>query len=541
MIKNFTRDLRREFSGYNGKSFSKDLMAGLTVTAVALPLALAFGVSSGADAAAGLITAIIAGLIISAFSGASFQISGPTGAMTAVLITIVSKFGMQGVFVACLIAGILLLLFGIFKLGNLVSFIPMPVVTGFTTGIAIIIALGQIDNFFGTTSVGESALAKLFSYGQLGFNVNWYAAAIGLLVILIMVFYPKKWNNYVPSSLVSIIIAALVSNFAGFPITAVGEIPRTLLPEIRLNIFGINAGMIKQLISPAFTIAMLAMIESLLCGSAAARMKKEPFNADQELLAQGIGNILIPFFGGVPATAAIARTSVAIKSGGVTRLTGIIHAIGLLLSMFLLGNLMAKLPLAALAGVLMVTAWRMNEWETIKYIFSKKFKGAIAQFLITMICTVVFDLTIAIIVGVAVSFLMFVVKSSKIEINVSKVENEKLKNNNEDVEGTHKDSVVMYITGSVFFGNIAKLTEAVEQMQDCKEIIFSLRGVSAIDTSGAQSLGEICEELLQKNIKLSFCGVQPGVKEMLQRAGVVDLIGEQCFYWSVDKALLINN
>lgn len=538
MIKTFVKDLKREFKGYNGKNFSKDLMAGLTVTAVALPLALAFGVSSGADAAAGLITAIIAGFVISAFAGASFQISGPTGAMTAVLITIVARFGMQGVFVACLIAGILLVLFGVFKMGNLVSFIPMPVVTGFTSGIAVIIALGQIDNFFGTTSQGESAIAKLISYGTLGFSPNWFAVAIGVLVILIMAFYPKKWNNVVPSSLVAIIVAAVVSNVGGFPVAQVGEIPRTLMPETRLAIADINFNMITALVSPAFTIAMLAMIESLLCGSAAARMKKESFNADRELIAQGIGNVMIPFFGGVPATAAIARTSVAIKSGGVTRLTGIIHAAGLLLSMFLLGPLMARLPLSALAGVLMVTAWRMNEWESISYIFSKRFKSAMAKFLVTMVCTVVFDLTVAIIVGVAFSFLLFVVKSSKIEINVSKIENSKLKNSDADVEGTHGDGAVVYVTGSIFFGNIAALTETVENLEDYKEIIFSLRGVSAIDTSGAQSLYEICHNLKESDVKVCFCGVQKSVKEMMTRAGIIDLMGEENFYWSVDKALL---
>lgn len=541
MIKNFVSDLKREFAGYNGKSFSKDIMAGLTVTAVALPLALAFGVSSGANAAAGLITAIIAGFIISAFSGASFQISGPTGAMTAVLITIVAKFGMQGVFIACLIAGIIVLLCGVFRLGNLVSFIPMPVVTGFTSGIAIIIALGQIDNFFGTFSEGESAIAKLISYGTLGFSPNWYALAIGLLVVLIMAFYPKKWNNIVPSSLVAIIIAALVSKLGGFDIATVGEIPKTLLPEVRLTFAGIDINIVKELIAPAFTIAMLCIIESLLCGSAAARMKKEPFNADQELVAQGIGNILIPFFGGVPATAAIARTSVAIKSGGVTRLTGIIHAVGLLISMFLLGPLMAKLPLSALAGVLIVTAWRMNEWESIKYIFSKGFKGAIAKFLITMVCTVVFDLTVAIIVGVAFSFMLFVVKSSKIEINISRVENEKLKDSDENVEASHKNSVVVYITGSMFFGNCSKINDAVAELEGYDEIIFSLRGVSAMDISCAQNLYEICGELKENEVKLSFCGVQTSVKEVLQRAGVVDFVGEHCFYWSVDKALLAKN
>lgn len=245
LIKDYWKDLKREFHGYNAKLFSKDLMAGLTVTAVALPLALAFGVSSGASAAAGLITAIIAGLVISIFSGASFQISGPTGAMTAVLITIVAKYQMQGVFIACLIAGIILLLFGLFKIGNLVSFIPMPVVTGFTSGIAIIIALGQIDNFCGTTSVGDSALMKLFSYTTLGFSPNWFAVLTGLLVVAIMVFYPKKWNNIVPSSLVAIIVAALVSNGFGFDVATVGEIPQTLLPEQRLTIAGIDWAVAK--------------------------------------------------------------------------------------------------------------------------------------------------------------------------------------------------------------------------------------------------------------------------------------------------------
>ena len=540
MIGNYIRDLKREFKGYNLKALSKDLMAGLTVTAVALPLALAFGVSSGADAAAGLITAIIAGLVISIFSGASFQISGPTGAMTAVLVTIVARYQMQGVFVACLLAGVILLIFGLLKLGNLVSFIPMPVVTGFTSGIAIIIALGQIDNLFGTTSVGENAIEKLLSYSTLGFSPNWYALGIGLLVILIMIFYPKKWNNVVPSSLIAIIIAALVSNIFRFDVATVGEIPRTLLPQTRLVFSNIDVNMIKDLATPAFTIAMLAMIESLLCGSAAARMKKEPFDADRELIAQGIGNVLIPFFGGVPATAAIARTSVAIKSGCVTRLCGIIHSIGLLLSMFLLGSLMARLPLAALAGVLIVTAWRMNEWSSIKYIFGGRFKGAIAKFLITMICTVVFDLTVAVIVGVAVSFLIFVAKSAKIEINFSRVENAKLKESQEDVEKWHKNAFVTYITGSVFFGNAAKIREALETIDSYEEIIFSLRGVSAIDTSGAQTLYELCEELKDSNIKVAFCGVQKSVREMLERAGIVELLGENAFYWSVDRAILEN-
>lgn len=411
MFKNFAGQLRNEFAGYNASRLAQDALAGITVAAVALPLALAFGVSCGADAAAGLITAIIAGIVISALSGASFQISGPTGAMTAVLITIVARYQLQGVFIVSLMAGVILLLCGIFRLGKLVSYIPGPVVTGFTSGIAIIIALGQVDNFFGTFSEGENALAKLASYAELGFSPSWQAILVGLLVILIMVVYPKKWNARVPSSLVSIIIVGILSNLLGFEVASVGEIPRTLFPEVRLNLGEVQWDAMANFISPAFTIAALGMIESLLCGASASRMKDEHFDANQELLAQGIGNIMIPFFGGVPATAAIARTSVAIKAGCQTRLTGIFHAVGLLACMFLLGPVMAKLPLAALAGVLIVTAWRMNEWHEIKEMFSKKIWVSIVEFAVTMVCTVVFDLTIAIVVGVVVAYaLKFILK-----------------------------------------------------------------------------------------------------------------------------------
>lgn len=538
MIKNFVKDLKREFTGYNAKRFSKDLMAGITVAAVALPLALAFGVSSGADAAAGLITAIIAGFVISFFSGASYQISGPTGAMTAVLITIVSKFGLQGVFVASLMAGLILLILGIFKLGNLVSFIPMPVVTGFTSGIAIVIALGQIDNFFGTASKGETIVQKLFSYAEVGFKPNWYAVLIGMIVILVMVLWPKKWNEKFPSSLVGIIVAAIISNVFKLDIAVVGEIPRTLFPEARLNIFAINFDMLKGLVVPAFTIAALGMIESLLCGTSASRMKNEPFDADRELVAQGIGNIIIPFFGGVPATAAIARTSVAIKSGGETRLTGIIHAVGLLICMFILSPVMATLPLSALAGVLLVTAWRMNDWQSIKYIFSKKFVGAMLKFLITMICTVVFDLTIAIIIGIVFSSFVFIAKSTSMDINFSKVTNKKLKNSDTDVEKDNKDTVVAYVTGSLFFGNAGKFRNAFDNLEPCERLIFSMRGVSTIDTSGAQLILELCQKFKNEGHDIVFCGIQPHVMDTLVQAGVVALIGEESFYWSVDKALL---
>ncbi|HBQ63703.1 MAG TPA: SulP family inorganic anion transporter, partial [Clostridiales bacterium] len=371
MMQEFAQDLKKEFRGYGREKYVKDLMAGLTVAAVALPLALAFGVGSGADAAAGLVTAILAGLIIGGLSGASFQISGPTGAMVAILLEISARHGLQGVLTAGFLSGVLLLAAAAFRFGKLVSYIPSHVITGFTSGIAVLLAMGQIDNFFGTVSEGESYIQKLLSYRELGFSPNLHAVGISLLVIVLMAAWPKKWRERFPASLAGIIVALGINWIFQLPVATVGDIPRTLLLTNRLTLGALTLDNIRQLTVPAISIAALCMIESLLCGATGGKMKNEKLNADRELVAQGIGNIIIPFFGGVPATAAIARTSVAIKSGGQTRLTSILHAVGLLLSMFALGPVMSRIPLSALAGVLMVTAWKMNEWHGIRFMFHK--------------------------------------------------------------------------------------------------------------------------------------------------------------------------
>nr|WP_302599554.1 SulP family inorganic anion transporter [uncultured Cellulosilyticum sp.] len=538
MIKQYILDMKNEFAGYNGKRFSKDLLAGLTVTAVALPLALAFGVSSGADAAAGLITAILSGFIMSTLSGASYQISGPTGAMTAILIGLVHQYEMKGVFIATLLAGVILFIAGILKVGKLVTLIPAPVITGFTSGIAIIIALGQVDNFFGVTSEGSSAVQKLISYGHLGFSPNASAVLLGGIVVLTMIIWPKKWNAKVPSSLVGIIIALAISMGFKLDVAVVGNIPKTLLPETRLGLRTLGEQSLTPFIVPAISIAALGMIESLLCGASAGRMKNEKLNADRELVAQGIGNMLIPFFGGVPSTAAIARTSVAIKSGAETRLTGIFHAVGLLASMFLLGGVMSQIPLAALAGVLMVTAWRMNEWESIQYIFTKKLKTAIAQFLITMICTVLFDLTTAILVGVLVSVVLFVVRIADIEINLSDIDVDKLTANGISVQYHHRRTKVIYLSGPIFFATTEKISQEIENLDNLHYMILSMRGVPLIDTTGVQMLLEMSMALRVQGTKVLFVGVQPKVKEMMSRGGLVEQIGEKYFFWGVEQSIV---
>lgn len=501
IFKSYATMFKNEFKGYNVKSLLADLMAGLTVTAVALPLALAFGVSCNASAAAGLVTAIIAGIVISFFSGASFQISGPTGAMSAVLISIVAKFSLDGVFVVTFIAGIILLLAAVLKLGKLVSMIPRPVITGFTSGIAVIIALGQVDNFFGTVSEGENAIEKLFSYTRLGFKPNLYAVLLGLIVVAIMIIWPKKWNAKVPSSLIGIIVATIVSVIFKFDVATVGEIPKTLFLEDRLTFASIDWSKTVEYLSPAISIAALAMIESLLCGASASRMKNENFDADKELIAQGLGNMLIPLFGGVPATAAIARTSVAIKSGCVTRLCGIFHALGLLAAMFVLGPIMACLPLSALAGVLMVTAWRMNEWKEIRHMFGHKLYGAISKFAITMIATVVFDLTVAIIIGIAYSAIVFIARCTKLEIEVLESEND----------------IRVNVYGALFFIDCGKLEKKLAAIYNPeKSLTVDMSGVTVIDTSSAEYLLEFTES----NNNVHVVDARKSVEKMLCNVGV---------------------
>ncbi|NBK97945.1 MAG: SulP family inorganic anion transporter [Erysipelotrichia bacterium] len=537
MIKEYLIDLKREFKGYNANQFIKDLLAGLTVAAVALPLALAFGVSSGADAGAGLITAIIAGLLIGTLSGASYQISGPTGAMSAILISLSTTYGLQGVFIASLLSGVILVIASIFKFGKMVSFIPTSVITGFTSGIAIIIATGQIDNFFGTASVGENTIEKLLSYFTLGFPIAYASVFFGLLVIAIMILWPKKWNAVFPSSLAGIIIALIVNLVGNFNVAEVGAIPSTLLPEVRLNVASIDLASINHLLFPAVSIAALGMIESLLCGASAGKMKNEKLNADRELMAQGIGNIVIPFFGGVPATAAIARTSVAIKAGGQTRLVSVIHAIVLLISMFALGPLMSKIPMAALAGVLIMTAWRMNEWHEIKGLFKHKVKSSLAQFLITMLATVVFDLTVAIVIGVFVSMILFVVNNADLSVESSNVEFDRI---DEKLVHHHEDTKIIYLSGPIFFGTQEQITNEVNAyINDVKAIIFSMRGVPSIDDSGIHELEEMIRLCRSQGIEVIFCGIQKHVIEQMYRQDFLTLLGEENMCWDVVQALRI--
>jgi len=530
--------VRREFAGYGLAALRRDLLAGLTVGAVGLPLALAFGVASGADAAAGLVTAIIAGIVIGGLGGAAYQISGPTGAMSAILIAIAAQHGLPGVWVACVLAGAMLILLGLFRLGRYISFIPTPVITGFTSGIAVIIAVGQLDNILGVrTPAAENALAKLWGYLASPPAPDPRTLALAGLVVAVMVVLPRFFRA-VPASLVGIVLASLLCASLGWDVPAIGAIPRTILLEQRLSLAAIPWSSLGDLLLPAVSIAALGAIESLLCGSVGATMSGKPFDSNQELVAQGLGNLVIPFFGGVPATAAIARTSVAIKSGAATRLTSVVHALVLLLSALALAPLIGRVPLAALGGVLLVTAWRMNEWETIYFYWHTRIKHALVGILVTMVATAALDLTQAILIGIAISAVIYI-RQSALSTVVAREPVDPARLGAPAYEHADGDpsAHVYYLTGPLFFGSVHTVLEALKDAREFRTIVISMRGVPLVDAMGAKALREVVEEQRRRGGTVALSGVQPSVRAMLERTGLVALVGPENIFWSADQAL----
>lgn len=537
--RSLARLYKDEFSNYSLAVFQRDLLAGLTVAAVALPLALAFGVASGATAAAGMVTAIIAGILMGVLGGAPYQISGPTGAMSAVLIVLVQRYGLEGIWMAGLLSGLLLLIIGIMRLGRFIAFIPSAVISGFTSGIALIIFIGQIDNFLGVkTEAAETAAFKFIGYFKGGFLPDWHAIVIGSVVILTMLLMPAKWSAKFPSSLLGLILATLLNWTLGWSTQIIGDIPQTLILQDRLSLSNIPWANLGDFIAPTLTITALGAVESLLCGAVGSNMTGVRMQANQELIAQGIGNMVIPFFGGVPATAAIARTSVGIKSGGQTRMVSIIHAVGILLSMFLLTPLMEKIPLAALAGVLMVTAVRMSEWDAIKFMFGKRFKTDMIAFTVTMLATIVLDLTQAILIGSFLAGAVFLNKIASIDITVQDVDVDKLKQKGIETAGNCKHVRVAFLTGPLFFAAAGQFNEAFANLGDTHALILSMRGVSLVDTAGLEAIHRLYEKLHKQGGTLMFAGIHDNAYNMMKRGGLIKTIGEENFFWSSDQAIV---
>ena len=527
-----------EFKSYNSKAFLNDVTAGITVGAVALPLALAFGAASvdaehaAVGIAGGLITAILAGIISGLLGGGSFQISGPTGAMAVVLGTIVSgKYGLQGMFAATFISGLILLIAGLLRFGKLVQFIPKPVVTGFTSGIALVIAIGQLKNAFGVQASGESTIDKLLDFFAHIKDTDMTTLILTIAVIVIMAVYPKKLGKYVPGSLAAIIIITAVTTIAGLDVATIGSIPRSIINAEKLNVADVNGQMIAEIMEYAITIALLGMIESLLCGTCAAAMKKEKFDSNVELIAQGVANMVVPFAGGVPSTAAIARTSVAIKSGCRTRLTSVFQSVFLIACMFILAPVIGMVPYAALAGVLLMTAYRMNDFATIKSYFTHKLTDAIVLFFVTMAATVILDLTYAILIGVGLAMVLTINTLAKIRVNV---EEETLIN--------HKDAAIVYSVGAYFFANGKELKKAIEKCQKKYDTyILSFRGVVFADVSAETEFVEAVNYIKELGADYCFVGMNDFVTATLEKTGFSEHVGKDHIYKNLEEYVASTN
>ncbi len=530
---------------YKFAQFRSDLMAGVIVGIVALPLAIAFAIASGVSPEKGLYTAIIAGFIISFLGGSRVQIGGPTGAFVVVVYSIVQQFGVNGLIIATIIAGVLLILMGLAGLGSIIKFIPYPVVVGFTAGIAVIIFTSQLNDMLGLGIVDLPAdfIGKLAVMSLQITNINLTELAIGLGVILFTVLWPMVTTK-IPGPFIAIIIAAAVVAYFNLPVATIasrfGEIPHSL-PTLSLpQIDWIN---IKGLMQPAITIALLAAIESLLSAVVADGMISGKHRSNMELVAQGAANVITPLFGGIPAAGAIARTATNVKNGGRTPIAGIVHSTALLMIMLIFGKWATLIPMAALAGILMVAAYNMSEWHTFVSQVKGKRSDAIVL-LVTFLLTVIIDLTVAIQIGVVIAVAMFLrgmtSAASVTAITKEMADDEELEDWTTFSLVPIPDGVKVFeLSGPMFFGAAYKFKEALAITdKPPKIVVIRMRQVPLIDSTGIRTLEDVLASFKKHGTKLILSGVNRGVRTALKRAGLADKIGEDNILPTFDDALL---
>lgn len=550
-IKEFQPTLFQSLKTYNKEKFMSDLMAGIIVGIVALPLAIAFGISSGVTPEKGLITAIIAGFIISFLGGSSVQIGGPTGAFIVIVYGIVEKFGVQGLAIATVMAGVMLLAMGFMKLGSVIKFIPYPIIVGFTSGIALTIFSTQMKDFFGLqiASVPSNFIEKWGIYFQNFHTINLYPTIIGIVSVAI-IFLSPKISKKIPGSLIAIVVMTIIVYFMRqyWGITEVETIGdryeiNASLPTVEP--IGITVESMRLLFPSAFTIAMLGAIESLLSATVADGVTGDKHNSNMELIAQGAANLITPFFGGIPATGAIARTMTNINNGGRSPIAGIIHAIVLLLILLFLGNLTQHIPMACLAGVLVVVAYNMSEWRSFLSL-SKQSRSTMAIMSITFLLTVIFDLTIAIEIGLLLSVFAFMKRinesatiSREIEkLDISKDTELQSANLKDEILQIPKGIDVYEIEGPFFFGIANKFDDLMREIGDKPEVrIIRMRKVPFIDSTGLNNLENLCKSAKKEKIQIVLSGVNKDVHESLYRSHVPLLIGDDNICENIHIAL----
>lgn len=549
---NFKPKLYTTLQNYSKAMFMQDLMAGVIVGIVALPLAIAFGIASGVSPEKGIITAIIAGFLISLLGGSKVQIGGPTGAFIVIIYGIIQQYGETGLIVATLIAGVLLVLLGVFKLGAVIKFIPYPIIVGFTSGIAVTIFTTQIADVFGLTFGDEKVPGDFIGKWMLYFRhfdtINWWNTAISILSIIIIAITPR-FSKKIPGSLVAIILVTvgvyLLKMYGGITcIDTIGdrfsiksELPDAVVPDL-------NWEAIRNLFPVAVTIAVLGAIESLLSAAVADGMISDKHDSNTELIAQGVANIVTPLFGGIPATGAIARTMANINNGGKTPVAGIVHAVVLLLILLFLMPLAQYIPMGCLAGVLVIVSYNMSGWRTFKALM-KNPKSDVTVLLITFFLTIIFDLTIAIEFGLVIACVLFMRRVMETtEISVIQNEIDPSKETDMALAEEHliiPEKVEVYeINGPYFFGIATKFEEMMSisgERPRPKVRIVRMRKVPFIDSTGIHNLENLCMMSQKEHITIVLSGVNEKVHKVLEKSGFYELLGKENICPNINVAL----
>ncbi|HAT4090344.1 SulP family inorganic anion transporter [Clostridium perfringens] len=530
-------------NGFSKEQFFKDLIAGIIVAIIALPLSIALGISSGVPPEKGLITAIIAGFIISLLGGSRVQIGGPTGAFVVIVFGIIQNHGVDGLIIATFMAGIILVLFGLLRFGSLIKYIPYPITVGFTSGIAVTLFSTQVKDFLGLsmTKTPSEFIPKWEAYISHMNTTNLYTLAIGLLALIILIFWPKI-NKKIPGSLIALIVTTLVVFIFNLPVATIGSqfgkissnIPMPHIPNLNLNT-------LKALIGPAFTIALLGGIESLLSAVVSDGMIGDKHNSNAELIAQGIANMGSSLFGGIPATGAIARTAANVKNGGRTPISGIVHSITLLLIMLVFMPLAKFIPLTTLSAILIIVSYNMSEWRTFKAIL-KAPKSDIAILLTTFFLTVLFDLVIAIGIGMVVSMCLFMRRvATSIEVNeLNESDCSDKSNIDTDMENLKVgENVLVYdIRGHLFFGAVDTFMNTMKEINDdAKVLVLRMRHTKTLDVTGYKQIKNIALSCKSRNMTLIISELQEQPKKVMRLMGFIDTLGEDHFATNFDEAL----
>lgn len=533
---------------YTKEKFFGDLMSGIIVGIVALPLAIAFGIASGVSPEKGIITAIIGGFVVSFLGGSSVQIGGPTGAFIVIVYGIIQNFGIEGLTVATLLAGIFLVLMGLLRLGTVIKFIPYPIIVGFTSGIALTIFTTQVKDLFGMTidKMPGDFVSKWVVYAQHLGNVSWISLLVGLLSIALIVLTPRV-SKKIPGSLVAIVVMTVAAYFlreyCGITgLETIGdrfEINAALPAPARISL---NLDTVHLLLPSAFTIAMLGAIESLLSATVADGVTGDRHRSNTELIAQGAANIIVPVFGGIPVTGAIARTMTNINNGGTTPVAGLIHAAVLLLILLFLGPLTKHIPMACLAGVLVVVSYNMSEWRTFRSLL-KNPAHDVMVLLVTFFLTVIFDLTIAIEIGLLLAMVLFMrrmMETTQVSVSTDRLDL------SADSEIRHDDEVlkipsgveVYEIDGPFFFGVANKFDECMKQLSTKPRIrIIRMRKVPFIDSTGLHNLESLCRLSQREHIHIILSGVNDQVRAMIMKSRIDERIGRENICGDIHEAL----